>query len=209
MLLGREEVDTSTVRKLSRAKVDLIPLVSYIPPPRGDLPNSPTSPIAPPPPALLQPVSSRPVSATPTHFVLFPSRKPDVDLERGPEDLPVASPSTTDEEWQRTFSPSPYPVVCLPENRATCAICRDDFEALPQLGQHEGIRGECDAPLGVDVTEVEHGTTEVRVESLISANADGLQFVDSDSSGAPEPLRLLRCGHVYHVRLVRLCTDCN
>lgn len=206
MLLGREEVHTSTVRKLSRAEVDQIPLVLYIPAPPGDASKCPTTPIAPPPPAVLHPVSSHPVPATPTQgrrFVFFPSRNlDDVDLERGPDELPVASPSTADDEWE--LSPSLYPFLPLPDNRAACAICIEDFKAPPQRSVSEPSRGECDVPAGVGVTHVESGTTEVRP---VSADADALQLVDLDSSSAPEPLRLLDCGHVYHVSSSCLCAD--
>ena len=148
------------------------------------------------------------------------------DLEHGwaPDSLPM-SPTNDMDDWDQTFGPAPYPFVRLPENRATCGICLIEFEAprrlngrdkdahptsgsgsgeaedeahelndIPHLGSQQQQQHE-DGGVSHDSAQI----TEVRVESPRPADAGALQFADSDNSDAPEPLRLLSCGHVYHV----------
>ncbi|KAI0695841.1 hypothetical protein C8T65DRAFT_664488 [Cerioporus squamosus] len=221
MMRARRQVGRPTIDKLSRAQVDRIPLVVYIPPPPGDAPTSPTSPITPLPLALSNPaLSSHPAPATPTkrrRFVFFrpalKRRKTDnTDLERGADDLPV-SPAPDADEWDQMFGPAPYPFVRLPENRATCGICLAEFEAPRRLNGRDRDKDRDDHPTEnpdgdeahelAAVPRLEQGSggaqiTEVRVESPRPVDAGALQLADSDNGDAPEPLRLLSCGHVYH-----------
>ncbi|RDX46991.1 hypothetical protein OH76DRAFT_800821 [Lentinus brumalis] len=216
-LMARRQVGRPTIQKLSRAEVDRIPLVLYIPPPPGD---APTSPITPLPQALSSPpLLPRPAPTTSTRrrrFVFFrpqlKRRKTDnADLERGIEDL-SANPAHDVDEWDQMFGPAMYPFVRLPENRATCGICLAEFEAPRRLNGRDKDGDGDEPPTGnsndeahelADVPRLDQGSdgtqiTEVRVESPRPMDAGALQLADSDNSEAPEPLRLLGCGHVYH-----------
>ncbi|RPD56358.1 hypothetical protein L226DRAFT_615512 [Lentinus tigrinus ALCF2SS1-7] len=200
MLLDRTQAEELNDRSLlSREEVDRIPLVLYIP-----LPS--TSPITPPPPALSHSpsISPYPTPAERKRFVFF--RLPPKRSKTDGMDLECASPSDADSEWERTFGPSPYPLVRLPDNRASCGICLEDYEAPRRLTGRGDERSESGSHAhgGNETYELAGAqVTEVRVESPRPMDAGALQLADSDHSDAPAPLRLLSCGHVYH----QLCVD--
>ncbi|PIL24521.1 hypothetical protein GSI_14277 [Ganoderma sinense ZZ0214-1] len=220
VLIARRRANQPLVAKLSKRDVDRIPLVLYIPPPPTDTPASPISPLPrsvthpiptplrpPPPPP--PPKRRRFISFRPS----FPRRdtKRDIaDVEQGAEAL---SPLDDEgDEWDRTWERGSYPFVRLPENRATCMICLSEFEAPRRVSERERERAiqpalvlvpEGDAlemrPLSSPTSpDVE----EVQVESPRDADARTIELADTGGSDAPQPLRLLSCGHVYHKECV-------
>ena len=218
--MARRRANQPIVGKLSKKDVDRIPLVLYIPPPPTDTPASPISPLPRsvthpiPTPALPPPPPS---SSKRRRFISFrPSfrrrdTKADItDLEHGAE---VLSPVDEEgDEWDRRWERGSYPFVRLPENRATCMICLTEFEAPRRVSERElaiqpqpqpalagmpGLEGNMLElrPLSSPILDVE----EVRVESPRDADARTIELADTGGGDAPQPLRLLSCGHVYHV----------
>ena len=200
----------------------------YIPPPPDDFPASPSS-SRPPSQALsstLAPASAdykrkrrrfvpfRPRAARP-HSV----SDADADLEGGPNADPW------DQMW--AAGPTPYPLVRLPENLATCGICLDGFQAPRRLNSssstqppfsHADAFADELAPDGCAVEDEGAGThemcqirrgheeeaevAEVQVESPVATDARAVELAHEGGEDAPGPLRLLNCGHAYHVRFL-------
>ncbi|KAI0807917.1 hypothetical protein C8Q74DRAFT_1187443 [Fomes fomentarius] len=150
-LRRRRRASQPEIKKLSRAEVDRIPLVLYIPPPPDSPDDAPNSPITLVPRAYTQPfltgqhtVSSltAPPKKQKRRFIFFrPSlkkrSKTDADVEAGYVHAGEMTMSPTDDgyedQWERMWEPAPYPFVRLPENRATCGICLCEFEAPRRL----------------------------------------------------------------------------
>ncbi|KAI0748640.1 hypothetical protein C8Q80DRAFT_1172929 [Daedaleopsis nitida] len=218
-IMMRRRAGRPTIDKLSRAEVDRIPLVLYIPPPPDDAPKGPITPL---PRALSHPpVTPLPSAWSPPEkkrrFIFFrPSTKRrktvPADPKPGDRDLTTSPGADADDvdDWDKMWEPAQYPFVRLPENRATCGICLSEFEAPRRLnGRAPDGEGEDECEGHEMRTQPADGDAsaaiqEVRVESPRPADAHTVQFADSDSSDAPEPLRLLGCGHVFHVRPVHI-----
>lgn len=106
-------------------------------------------------------------------------------------------------DWEDNFEQGEFPFVRLEGNRATCAICLMDFEeptrvvkdSKPVLDQMDPSR--CDTTL----SPVGEGVEEYDDLSHHSFAVDDLKLEDA-GEGA-QPLRLLFCGHVFHVSLQR------
>ncbi|KAL1937646.1 hypothetical protein VTO73DRAFT_13032 [Trametes versicolor] len=170
---------------LTRAEVDRIALVHYIPP-SGDEVSSPISPASPSSPTARSPHPPRsPISyrkKTP-RFILFRSRSSaaDDDVER----------DAGDASWGR-------PVVRLPDNLARCAICLEDFEAPPGAVEPPSD-GTDDAEAHEMIRAPPSSVIEmcVRVEPE-THHPEDLGVADAGGKGAPMPLRLLGCGHAFH-----------
>ena len=79
------------------------------------------------------------------------------------------SGSGSADSWEGNWEKGEYPFVRLEGNRATCGICLMDFNAPRRVGENSVI----------SQTQRHEGTEE---------NGEG-----------PTPLRLMACGHVYHV----------
>lgn len=180
---------------LTRAEVDRIALVHYIPASADEAmsPVSPASPTSPTARGLYPPRS--PVSywkKTP-RFILFRSRSSTVDgdIER----------DAGDASWGR-------PEVRLPDNLARCAICLEDFEAPPGVIEPPSESG------GDDDDGETHEMTRAPPRSVMEMRVrvepetrqpEDFGVADAGGKGAPMPLRLLGCGHAFHVRpVVRL-----
>jgi hypothetical protein len=89
----------------------------------------------------------------------------------------TAADGESEEEWEDRYEKSSLPFVRLENNRATCAICLMDFDEPPRKktkGKAASNANNRDAAAGPSTTQ---------------------------SNTEPEPLRLLECGHVFHVRL--------
>lgn len=227
-LRRRRRASQPEIKKLSRAEVDRIPLVLYIPPPPDSPDLAPNSPITPVPRAYTKPfLTGQPtlpsLTAPPKkqkrRFIFFrPSlktrSKTDVDVEAGNVHASEMTMSPTDDgyedQWERMWEPAPYPFVRLPENRATCGICLCEFEAPRRLnGLHMNTDGGGDIDENGEAHEMDEvaspharGDTvieEVMVESPHPRDERTVQLADMGGSDAPGPLRLLPCGHAYHV----------
>ncbi|KZV66909.1 hypothetical protein PENSPDRAFT_755353 [Peniophora sp. CONT] len=190
ILMGRHPIQTANqirpdINKLPKEFVDLIPLVVFIPPP----PDEPvTSPIAIPAPALSYPPTPKPAPQ--------PKKKPrfrflrrktkkvsasggDADAEKGTDDDDFEEPRTWEDRWEK----SDYPFVRLEENRATCAVCMEDFVEPHRRG-------------GAKATSTSPGVGSEPPRSPVVEDASAIRLEDA-GEGA-QPLRLLACGHVFH-----------
>jgi hypothetical protein len=195
LALGRHPIQNNYIKpeigKLPRGLVDRIPLVVYIPSP----PDGPSSgPITVPPEALTYPPKPKSASmpAKKPRFRFLRIKKMNIRGDKKSEAQKENEEGKDNEgpmTWEDNWEKGEYPFVRLEENRASCAICLMDFEEPKRradsgqspsnavaLGENAGPRSPTDNP----------DATSIRLE-----NAD---------EGAP--LRLLECGHVFHVRIV-------
>ena len=211
-LMARRQIGRPPVDKLSRAEVNRIPLVLYIPPPPED---TQVRPIAPPRAVAHGPTAPLSHPSRPRRFIFFrpskakaPAGCADTDVERGADG----------NEWERQWEAGAYPFVQLPDNLATCAICFLDYAApsrlRPSADARDGTDAEAhidhDAPGGGDeaaealeLREIRVGgarVQEVQVEQPRASDARTIELAQSDADGAPRPLRLLGCRHAFHVR---------
>lgn len=85
-------------------------------------------------------------------------------------------------KWEDNWELGQYPFVRLEENHATCVICFGDFQEPKRL-----------TTVGRQMNPERNSTEQERVPLL--------QVHGTDEE--PEPLRLLGCGHVFHVRRPR------
>ncbi len=221
-MMARRRASQPIVGKLSKKDVERIPLVLYIPPPPTDTPASPISPL---PRSVTHPIPvptrtlPPPSPSKRRRFVFFRptfrrrDTKVDIaDIEQGAE---VTSPIDDEgDEWDRSWERGSYPFVRLPENRATCMICLTEFEAPRRVSERERavqptltLEGNVleMRPLSSPAADVE----EVRVESPRYADARTIELADTGGSDAQQPLRLLSCGHVYHVSRNKIALSVN
>ena len=119
-------------------------------------------------------------------------------------------PLTWEDNWER----GEYPFVQLDAHRASCAICLLDFQEPKRVsegalktvedktGSDAQAQGQDDAAAAAAENEEEVGEVEEVTEQTstpFSLNGDNLRLQDA-GQGA-QPLRLLKCGHVFHVSL--------
>ncbi|KAI0351524.1 hypothetical protein OH77DRAFT_1429596 [Trametes cingulata] len=209
----RRRASQPLIGKLSQAEVDRIPLVLYIPPPPGDDGTHPVSarPLS-YPPALPKPPP--PAHTKKKRFILF---RPKHDHEHDMDAMPTAAeledgigrmlPGGVD-SWDARWEPAPYPLVRLPENKATCMICLCEFEeprkvsagrgpdALPEGGEAHEMTGV--PPLSPGEGQAPGNIEEVQVETPRPTDARTVEMADEEGADALQPLRLLSCGHAYH-----------
>lgn len=176
---------------LTRAEVDRIALVHYIPPSADEAmsPVSPASPTSPTARSLYPPRSPISYRKKTPRFILFRSRSSTAgnDIER----------DAGDESWGR-------PEVRLPDNLARCAICLEDFEAPAKAIEAPSETNGGDGGEAHEMTRAPPRLVmelRVRVEPETHQPED-VDVADADGKGAPMPLRLLGCGHAFHVRPV-------
>lgn len=170
--------------------VDMIPLVYYIPPP----PDVPTTEIQIPETVYSYPPKP-PVKADkpPKKLFRFIKFKKSSNSEKKSADTAGSNAGSKrllaaeSGSWEDTWDTEGYPSVILGENRAACAICLLDFEEPKRL--HPGPEAKAKAP---EVT-----SQAVEVISEEARENDELRLTDA-GEGA-QPLRLLRCSHVFHV----------
>ena len=118
------------------------------------------------------------------------------------------APLTWEDHWEQ----SEYPFVRLEGNRAACAICLLDFEEPKRLFGGAGVgdaandtsvKGEESGASGVSETGGIHeiptlvSSSPSTAENTSGTPAEELRLEDA-GEGA-QPLRLLACGHVFHV----------
>lgn len=117
--------------------------------------------------------------------------------------------------WEDHWEAGEYPFVRLEGNRAVCAICLLDFEEPKKTGgdseaeaKGEERHGTVDVttipelPMQGDATETAGAqeVEEVQVEEVTDVDREQLRL--DDAGEGPQPLRLLGCGHVFHVGAV-------
>lgn len=198
--LGRHPLQNPTsinpeIGKLPRSAVDRIPLVMYIPPPPAGFS---VGELAKPeavysyPPKLQSPskISPKPrfrfLRRIPFRGNKDSSKR--IGYEPGPERHDGMS------DWENVWEQGELPFVVLEDNRAACAICLNDFEAPKQKTQRKGDNEETKSPVDNAVPN-----NEV-LNMIIEEERSGPLRLEDAGDGA-QPLRLLRCGHVFHVSL--------
>lgn len=103
------------------------------------------------------------------------------------------------ETWEDHWEQSEYPFVRLEGNRAACAICLMDFEEPKRLSgapKEEDMIKEEGTPTASPRTREQE--VEIPVERITEEERDALPRLEDTGEG-PQPLRLLACGHVFHV----------
>ena len=163
------------IGKLSKAAVEKIPLVLYIPAPEDQEPSSISKPLSthtyPPTSPKLKPPKRR-------FFFLRKKAGESSSKEKGKAQ---GGPNSGD-SWEDNWEKGEYPFVRLEGNRAACAICLMDFDEPKRVGSNSGKDGNVEAK--GDEGEVPQPHEDLRLE---------------DAGEGPQPLRLLACGHVFHV----------
>ena len=121
--------------------------------------------------------------------------------------------------WEDDWEKGEYPFVRMEGHRATCAICLMDFDEPPRVRKGRGkqnLQGNLESKVksliegdkdeqeqereqesGVvgDVVASTSGVEEVQVEEVSDEERLQLEGVGQ----GPQPLRLLPCGHAFHV----------
>lgn len=205
---GPQPSGPPSIPKLSFTEVNDIPLVLYIPaapesssPPREDAdpneePDTDSKSIHRYPPAPSFPPRVTP--ATPSKkkgWFAFLFKKPaPVHLK---DDVEKAAGGAQD-PWEAMWEKGRHPFVQLESHRAACPICLDDYEE-PKRVANAG----------------EDNSASPAVESTAPGNGTHAVQSSSGSVAEPQPLRLLNCGHVFHVSCTVTCgqpwvtrTDC-
>lgn len=140
-------------------------------------------------------------------------------------------PEKPPEVWEDLWEGGEYPFVRLDENRASCAICLLDFaepkrrvareviEAWAQGNKQQRSKGGSNTPTRQgssasgrqstrDASQVQAESLsqpqqgEVREEPVAVEGGSNLRLEDAGEEA--QPLRLLPCGHVFHVSLLCL-----
>ena len=165
------------IGKLSKTAVDNIPLVLYIPAPEDQESN----PIPKPSPAHTYPPALPKPKPPKRRFFFLRKKKP------GEPTSKVKGKghgnSGSGDSWEDNWEKGEYPFVRLEGNRAACAICLMDFDEPKRIGGNLE-KGEKDKDAETKGTGVPQQPEELRLE---------------DAGEGPQPLRLLACGHVFHV----------
>lgn len=190
------------IGKLPRAIVDRIPLVVYIPPPPDDPAGAPKIPEAiyrnsyPPKPRVSTPLPKKRFA-----FLKFKSKKGNKGTNKSgdggkdgkQQENGDGEPQTWEEHWEQ----GEYPFVRLEGNRAACAICLMDFEEPKRVSGSPGNEG-AGKPVAHDQSVEEGAVQEIPVDTIQEEDrATGPKL--EDAGEGPQPLRLLSCGHVFHV----------
>jgi hypothetical protein len=192
------------IGKLPKSIVDRIPLVVYIPPPPDEITGAPKIPEA-----IYTYPPNRKTSTTPPkrRFAFLrktKAKKANNDTckdDSGNNDEKSAKKANGEpQSWEEHWEQGEYPFVRLEGNRAACAICLMDFEepkrvaGLPTIGKHDGEKSiahvqPVEGPMQDDRIREEGRDTDLKLE---------------DAGEGAQPLRLLACGHVFHVSALYL-----
>lgn len=167
------------IGKLSKTAVEKIPLVLYIPAPE----DQESGPIPKPSPAHTYPPTSPKPKPPKRRFFFLRKKK---SGEPGSKEKGKAQgDSSSGDGWEDSWEKGQYPFVRLEGNRAACAICLMDFDEPKRVGGHSGEDGKDGGAEAKDAgDEAAQPHEELRLE---------------DAGEGPQPLRLLECGHVFHV----------
>lgn len=195
----RPQTNNPATSKSPKSAVERIPLVLYIPAPpeeQGEIAvPAPVHQAYPPGPRMPKPQQRRFWSVP---FSCNGKDKPGSIADDGGES--GKSGGGGSQTWEENWQPAKLPFVRLASNQATCAICLTDFEEPPRA---RGSRLPPPPVAGRPSLEEEvGGGDEIRMETgVLVENADGGEVRPREARKRPQPLRLLGCGHVFHVRL--------
>lgn len=209
------------IGKLPKSVVERIPLVIYIPPPPDEPAKDPAGINLSVPDGAYTYPPKPPAPAHPKRRFAFlknihlkgkgkggANRGSGEDGGKGGKERGDAKGGSEPESrtWEQHWEQGEYPFVRLEGNRAACAICLMDFEEPRRLigaeateakahgeGNTDGEKasGEEHANVGGQVQEVSGG--------IVTEDRD-VQLRLADAGEGVQPLRLLACGHVFHVR---------
>jgi hypothetical protein len=198
------------IGKLPKSTVDRIPLVMYIPPP----PDEPSDgPIKVPDSVYSYPPKQTAPTKPPKRRFAFLRNMSSFKGKGGGGSSGNGKPSETDGNmkgkgveksepltWEDHWEQGDYPFVRLEGNRASCAICLMDFEEPKKIAgvdskateSGENEKGMTEDEAGGEGEQVQ----EIPVEKATDGDASALI-----NTGEDVPLRLLTCGHVFHVSI--------
>lgn len=185
------------ISKLPSSVVDRIPLVMYIPPPPvgfnvEELTKPEVAYSYPPKPPISKP-TSRPKFRL-LRGISFGDRRDNAsDPASLKSDLDLENQKGLS-HWERSWENSELPFVILEDNRAACAICLNDFEA-PKKKTERTKGGERAPP-----PEGSSAPGQVPPNTITEEERDSSLRLEDAGEGA-QPLRLLQCGHVFHVSI--------
>lgn len=216
------------IGKLPKSIVQQIPLVLYIPPPPGDSAGENPAVTAPPAAHSFPPKSSSATSSTSPapkrRFAFFRRKAAKNKARTSPReggdgaaekrgagagkqpDSPVdGDDEAGDVPWDEMWEKGEHPFVRLEGNRAVCAICLMDFEE-PKRVRGPGAKGATASPGGDEPKSTTRegndgadAVQEIQVEEVTEEERDALKL--DDAGEGPQPLRLLLCGHAFHVSI--------
>lgn len=219
MCLGRHPLQNPHMIKpeiagLPKAVVDRIPLVMYIPPPPEGETNEEQGVLHVYPPK--NAVESQPPQQK--RFKLLRKFRPSQLAKAEKATIDEKSNGSTPQDdvddnepisWEDNWERNDYPFVALDGNRAVCAICLLDFEEpkrkhphpLPAENQTKAEDNQNVVLPGQD--NVASGTIITLPAQIPSAPDDSRRdpLKLEDAGEGPQPLRLLACGHVFHVSI--------
>lgn len=99
--------------------------------------------------------------------------------------------------WEDNWEPGEYPFVRLEGNRAVCAICLLDFEEPQRTGESTEAEKKSESVAAGPDSAPAQAVQEVRVDEVTQEDRNRLHL--DDAGEGAQPLRLLPCGHVFHV----------
>lgn len=199
------------IKGLPKSVVERIPLVIYIPPPPQGEKEKENDTHAP----HVYPPKNPPVFKAPQkrfkllrNFSSFRSKKGNGNGAIGEKEGEVASKDDADAEdqgpiaWEDNWEKTDYPFVALEGNRAACAICLLDFEEPkkkhPLNTETETTPEEIPEPADTTLSSSSSSPTGTQ-DATISEEQRQQKLRLEDAGEGPQPLRLLACGHVFHV----------
>jgi len=206
--MGRPPVQPPTrinpaVGKLPKETVARIPLVLYIPSPQVASPDKPnnqkaeSSHVYPPathpePSALSEKPNSDSPTMTKSIFRLFSKSS---NTQRLKLSTNSGKKQKWSDGWEDQWEMGSYPFVRLSGTRATCHICLEEFDEprkkdVPQTGGNEKHDGQ----------EARSSKRKKRKKTRRKSTLPGEDPLKLEDAGdGAQPLRLLACGHVFHV----------
>lgn len=192
------------IGKLPKSLVDRIPLVMYIPPPPEGVASAPIK--SPEEVYSYPPKKGAPKPTPAPHRRRFRFlRRPKVTKGDNLSKLEAGEGGMTDSKlqpksWEDHWEKEGYPFVVLEGNRAACAICLMDFEEPKRVGGENEKHEVSPAPSSSSPKPEATATTQISEEERDTMRLE-------DAGDGAQPLRLLACGHVFHVR--RLLFSCR
>jgi hypothetical protein len=88
----------------------------------------------------------------------------------------------------------------LEGNRAACAICLLDFAEPKRIAGGVGVKDDNKNAQSDAEAEVKAEQDITTIDVVEEDRCGALKLADAGEG--PQPLRLLQCGHVFHVRCV-------
>lgn len=191
------------VGKLPKSIVDSIPLVVYIPPPPDEPAGTPKIPEA----IYTYPPKVKTSTSPPKKRFAFLRRNKSNKAsdgvhkgDRGNKDEKATKQGRGEpQSWEEHWEQGEYPFVRLEGNRAACAICLMDFEEPKRVsGTSVDGKVEDEKPVAHAESVAEGPVQEIPCDRIEEEDRDAQLKLEDAGEGA-QPLRLLACGHVFHV----------